>query len=255
MLSSILFLLFTERVMRFRALAIVLVLVGMPVLSIANQSNPWDYRDQRMRERGMIGRDGLSIISGDLRNIATRSDVAEEDSDRSPSDPRPSKERVTVHYSTQQPNRAPDVIFVPTPQEVVDAMLKVAKVTENDIVYDLGSGDGRIPVTAARVYGARAVGIDIDPERIAEANANAEASGVTDKVKFLNQDLFTTDFSEATVVTLYLLPSLNRKLQPKLMEELKPGTRIVSHAFDMGDWEPELKLNVGGRIVYLWTIP
>ena len=134
-------------------------------------------------------------------------------------------------------------------------MLKVAKVTENDIVYDLGSGDGRIPVTAARVYGARAVGIDIDPERIAEANANAEASGVTDKVKFLNQDLFTTDFSEATVVTLYLLPSLNRKLQPKLMEELKPGTRIVSHAFDMGDWEPELKLNVGGRIVYLWTIP
>ena len=187
MLSSILFLLFTERVMRFRALAIVLVLVGMPVLSIANQSNPWDYRDQRMRERGMIGRDGLSIISGDLRNIATRSDVAEEDSDRSPSDPRPSKERVTVKYSTQQPNRAPDVIFVPTPQEVVDAMLKVAKVTENDIVYDLGSGDGRIPVTAARVYGARAVGIDIDPERIAEANANAEASGVTDKVKFLNQ--------------------------------------------------------------------
>ncbi len=241
--------------MRFRVLAIVLVLVGIPVLAIANQSNPWDYQDRRMRERGMIGRGGLSIISGDLRNMATRSDVSEEDSDRSASRPRASKERVTVNYSAQQPNRAPDVIFVPTPQEVVDAMLKVAKVTEKDIVYDLGSGDGRIPVTAARVYGARAVGIDIDPERIAEANANAEASGVTDKVKFLNQDLFTTDFSEATVVTLYLLPSLNKKLQPKLMEELKPGTRIVSHAFDMGDWEPELKLNVGGRIVYLWTIP
>jgi len=157
--------------------------------------------------------------------------------------------------ATQAPLRSPDVIFVPTPQEVVDAMLEVAKVTKTDVVYDLGSGDGRIPVTAAKKYGARAVGIDIDPQRIKEANANAQSAGVTDKVKFLNQDLFTTDISEASVVTLYLLPSLNVKLMPKLMKELKPGTRIVSHAFDMGDWKPEQTLNVNGRTVYYWTIP
>jgi ribosomal protein L11 methylase PrmA len=153
------------------------------------------------------------------------------------------------------PNRTPDVIFVPTPQEVVDAMLKVAKVTGKDVIYDLGSGDGRIPITAAKQFGARGIGIDIDPQRLSEANANAKAAGVTDKVKFLNQDLFTTDISEATVVTLYLLPSLNLKLQPKLMKELKPGTRIVSHAFDMGDWKPEQTLDVNGRTVYYWTIP
>jgi cyclopropane fatty-acyl-phospholipid synthase-like methyltransferase len=157
--------------------------------------------------------------------------------------------------ATQPQLRTPDVIFVPTPQEVVDAMLEVAKVTKSDVVYDLGSGDGRIPVTAAKKYGATAVGIDIDPQRIKEANANAQAAGVTDKVKFLNQDLFTTDISQATVVTLYLLPSLNVKLMPKLKAELKPGTRIVSHAFDMGDWKPEQTLNVNGRTVYYWTIP
>lgn len=157
--------------------------------------------------------------------------------------------------ATQAPLRTPDVIFVPTPQEVVDAMLEVAKVTKNDVVYDLGSGDGRIPVTAAKKYGARAVGIDIDPQRIKEAVANAEAAGVTANVKFLNQDLFTTDISQASVVTLYLLPSLNVKLMPKLKAELKPGTRIVSHAFDMGDWKPEQTLNVNGRTVYYWTIP
>ena len=157
--------------------------------------------------------------------------------------------------TTQAPLRSPDVIFVPTPQEVVDAMLEVAKVSKNDVVYDLGSGDGRIPVTAAKKYGARGIGIDIDPQRIKEANANAQSAGVTDKVKFLNADLFTTDISEATVVTLYLLPSLNVKLMPKLMKELKPGTRIVSHAFDMGDWKPEQTLNVNGRTVYYWTIP
>jgi cyclopropane fatty-acyl-phospholipid synthase-like methyltransferase len=151
--------------------------------------------------------------------------------------------------------RTPDVIFVPTPQEVVDAMLEVAKVTKNDVVYDLGSGDGRIPVTAAKKYGARAVGIDIDPQRIKEANANAESAGVTDKVKFMNADLFTSDISQASVVTLYLLPTLNLKLMPKLKAELKPGTRIVSHAFDMGDWKPEQTLNVNGRTVYYWTIP
>jgi predicted RNA methylase len=149
----------------------------------------------------------------------------------------------------------PDVIYVPTPQPVVDAMLSLAKVTAKDVVYDLGSGDGRIPVTAAKVYGARGIGIDIDPKRIEEANENAKLAGVTDKVKFLNQDLFTTNISEATVVTLYLLPSLNLKLMPKLKAELKPGTRVVSHAFDMGnEWPPEQKVEVEGRTIYYWTI-
>ena len=157
--------------------------------------------------------------------------------------------------SAQAPLRSPDVIFVPTPQEVVDAMLKLAKVTKNDVVYDLGSGDGRIPITAAKTYGARGVGIDIDPQRIREANENLKAAGVGDRVKFLNQDLFTTDISEATVVTLYLLPSLNLKVLPKLNKELKPGTRVVSHAFDMGSSKPLDTLNVNGRTVYYWTIP
>src|SRR6188508_248090 len=157
----------------------------------------------------------------------------------------------------QQPLRSPDVIFVPTPQEVVDAMLKLAKVTKNDVVYDLGSGDGRIPITAAKTYGARGVGIDIDPQRIKEAQENLKNSGVGDRVKFLNQDLFTTDISEATVVTLYLLPSLNLKLLPKLNKELKPGTRVVSHAFDMGpDIKPKMDpVNVNGRTVYYYTVP
>jgi ribosomal protein L11 methylase PrmA len=155
----------------------------------------------------------------------------------------------------EAPTRRPDVIYVPTPQEVVEAMLQVANVTKNDIVYDLGCGDGRIPVTAAKKYGARGIGIDIDPQRIKEANENVQKSGVADKVKIMNADLFTTDISEATVVTLYLLPSLNQKLMPKLKSELKPGTRIVSHAFDMGDWKPEKELDVNGRKVYYWTIP
>src|SRR5918997_5475926 len=158
--------------------------------------------------------------------------------------------------ATQEaPTRRPDVIYVPTPEEVVEAMLQVANVTKNDIVYDLGSGDGRIPITAAKKYGARAIGIDIDPQRVKEANENLKQAGVSGNVKFLNQDLFETNLSEASVVTLYLLPSLNIKLMPKLMKELKPGTRIVSHAFDMGDWKPEKELDVDGRKVYYWTIP
>ena len=150
--------------------------------------------------------------------------------------------------------RRPDVIFVPTPEEVVEEMLKVAKVTGKDVLWDLGSGDGRIPIAAARQFGTRGVGVDIDPERIKEANANAKAAGVADKVKFIQADLFTTDFSEATVVTLYLLPALNLKLRPKLLK-MKPGTRIVSHDFDMGDWKPEQTIKVGTRTVYFWTGP
>ncbi len=158
---------------------------------------------------------------------------------------------------TQSPaKRMPDVIYVPTPQEVVDAMLKVANVTKDDVVYDLGCGDGRIVVTAAKVYGARGVGIDIDPQRIREARENVQKAGVGDRVRIVDGDLFATPIGEATVVTLYLLPSLNRKLIPKLNAELKPGTRIVSHAFDMGDeWPAEQHLEVEGRNVYFWTIP
>jgi 2-polyprenyl-3-methyl-5-hydroxy-6-metoxy-1,4-benzoquinol methylase len=149
--------------------------------------------------------------------------------------------------------RQPDVIYVPTRQNVVDTMLTVAKVKAGDVVYDLGCGDGRIVVAAAKL-GARGIGIDIDPKRVAEANENVKKNGVGDRVKILNQDLFTTDLSEATVVTLYLLPSLNMKLRPTLWKTLKPGTRIVSHDFDMGDWKPEQTLNVDGATVYYWTI-
>jgi ubiquinone/menaquinone biosynthesis C-methylase UbiE len=154
------------------------------------------------------------------------------------------------------PLREPDVIYVPTPQSVVDAMLDVAQVKSTDVVYDLGSGDGRIPITAAQRYGARGIGIDINPVRIAEANANAQKASVTDRVRFMNQDLFETNISEATVVTLYLLQSLNEKLRPKLWRELKPGTRVVSHAFSMGsEWPPEKTLVVDDRTIYYWTIP
>lgn len=151
--------------------------------------------------------------------------------------------------------REPDVIYVPTPQPVVDAMLRMANVKEGDVLYDLGSGDGRIPITAARKHRVRAVGIDIDPKRIEEANANAQKAGVTDLVTFRNDDLFAADFSEATVVTLYLLESLNAKLRPKLLAELKPGSRIVSHAFTMGDWKPEKERRVDGNMIYMWTVP
>ena len=150
--------------------------------------------------------------------------------------------------------RRPDVIFVPTPEEVVEEMLKVANVTGKDVLYDLGSGDGRIPITAAKKFGTRGIGVDIDPERIKEANENLKNSGVGDKVKFIQGDLFEMDLSPATVITLYLLPALNLKLRPKILK-LKPGTRIVSHDFDMGDWKPEKTVKVGTRNVYFWTIP
>ena len=160
-----------------------------------------------------------------------------------------------VVIAQEAPARRPDVIYVPTPEAVVEAMLQVANVGKDDIVYDLGCGDGRIPVTAAKKYGARGIGIDIDPQRIAEANENVKKNKVEDKVKIIQGDLFQQDLSQATVVTLYLLPSLNVKLMPKLMKECKPGTRIVSHAFDMGSWKPEKELDVDGRKVYYWTIP
>ena len=152
--------------------------------------------------------------------------------------------------------RSPDVIYVPTPPEVVDAMLTVANVRQGDVLYDLGSGDGRIPIMAVQKYNVtRATGIEINPERIMEAQENLKVAGVGDRVRFRNEDLFEANFSDATVVTLYLLPALNIKLLPKLLRDLKPGTRVVSHAFAMGDWKPDQTLEIGGRAVYFWTIP
>jgi SAM-dependent methyltransferase len=155
-----------------------------------------------------------------------------------------------------KPLRTPDVVYVPTPVAVVEAMLKVAKAGKDDVLYDLGSGDGRIPIMAVEKYGvSRAVGIEINPERIAEAEANRAKARVGDRVHFLNEDLFEAKIGDATVVTLYLLNSLNLKLLPKLLEDLKPGTRVVSHAFDMGSWKPQQTLKVDGQSVYFWTIP
>lgn len=154
-----------------------------------------------------------------------------------------------------RPAREPDVIYVPTPQPVVDAMLKLAEVKKGDVLYDLGSGDGRIPITAAKRFGVRGTGIDINPVRIQEANDNARKEGVTNLVTFKEADLFEEDFSDATVVTLYLLDSLNEKLRPRLLAELKPGTRIVSHAFRMGDWQPEQTVEVENSTIYRWTVP
>ena len=147
-----------------------------------------------------------------------------------------------------------EVIYVPTPHEVVDEMLRVAGVKPGDVLYDLGSGDGRIPIAAAQKFGIRATGIDIDAERIQEAEQNARAAGVTDLVQFRREDLFKADFRDATVVTLYLLPDLNARLRPRLWAELKPGTRIVSHQFAMGDWLPEKTIELRGRTIYFWTI-
>lgn len=156
--------------------------------------------------------------------------------------------------------RTPDVHFVPTRMEVVRAMLGVAGVGPEDTVYDLGSGDGRIVVTAAARARARGVGIDIDPERVAEGRRNADSAGVADRVTFRQADLFETDLRPATVVTLYLLPSLNLRLIPKLYRELRPGTRIVSHAFDMGDWKADSAFEVPGESggtfnVFYWLLP
>ena len=163
----------------------------------------------------------------------------------------------------------PEVPYVPTPEEVVVEMLKMAGVTQNDIVYDLGCGDGRIVITAAKLFGARGVGVDNDPNLIRQSNENARKAGVTDRVRFIEQDLFETDIREATVVALYLLPELNLQLRPKLFRDLKPGSRIVTHEFDMGDWKPDnmakvprVKFYYYGRIpyekdtcFYYWVIP
>jgi len=161
--------------------------------------------------------------------------------------------------TVQAQEREADVPYVPTPNEVVDRMLQLANVTGDDTLYDLGSGDGRIVITAAQRYGTRGTGIDINPELVQQSQANAQSANVADRVDFVQQDLFQTDLSNATVVTLYLLPDINLKLRPKLLRELKPGTRIVSHDFDMGEWEPEQVVQVQGpdrqHTIYYWIVP
>jgi SAM-dependent methyltransferase len=166
---------------------------------------------------------------------------------------------VSLWLSGYAQSRAPDVHYVPTPEDVVDEMLRVTGVTKDDIVYDLGCGDGRLVITAAKRFGARGVGIDIDPQRISESRENARQAGVTDRVRFLEQDLFEADIGQATIVTLYLLPKLNVQLRPKLLRDLKPGTRVVSHDFDMAEWRPDQTIRVPGasrsHTVYYWVVP
>jgi precorrin-6B methylase 2 len=155
-----------------------------------------------------------------------------------------------------KPARRPDIRYVPTPEPVVAKMLQMARVGPSDVVYDLGSGDGRIVITAARDFGARrGVGIDLDPKLVRISKENARKAGVQDRVEFRVGDIFDADLSEATVITLYLLPAINVKLMPKLLRELKPGSRIVSQAFDMGDWAPQQTELVDDRKVFLWTVP
>lgn len=152
-----------------------------------------------------------------------------------------------------------DVPYVPTPHDVVARMLEIAKVNKYDVVYDLGSGDGRIVITAAQKRGARGVGYDLNPERVKEANENAQKAGVTDRVRFVEGDFFKAEIGEATVVTLYLLPDVNLKLRPKLLSELKPGTRIVSHNYSMGDWQPlhseTVKVGASEHSIFYWEVP
>lgn len=152
-----------------------------------------------------------------------------------------------------KPERTPDVVYVPTPTPVVDRMLEMAGVGPDDILYDLGSGDGRIPITAARRWGTRGVGIELKPDLVAQADFAALRAGVADKVRFQVGDIFKIDFSEATVVTLYLLPVLNLRLRDTL-QAMKPGTRIVSHDFDMGSWTPDRVERVGQSTLYLWIV-
>ena len=169
---------------------------------------------------------------------------------------------VLLAQTTAEPRRALDVPYVPTTDEAVEAMLKLANVQKSDIVYDLGCGDGRIVITAAKKYGAHGVGIDLNPDRIAEAKENAKKAGVEDLVRFEENDLFKANIEPATVVTLFLLSSVNLKLRPKLLQDLKPGTRIVSNTFDMGDWKPEKEATVGNgeesflsHHLYFWVVP
>lgn len=192
----------------------------------------------------LVGLLAISIVLG-LGPTPTQAQVFDS-TDTSLADPSPPERDTTVD---------PDVPFVRSPQQIVDRMLQLADVSNLDVVYDLGSGDGRIPITAAQEHGARAVGIEIEPDLVQEARQNAKMAGVADKVEFRQGDLFEADFSDATVVTLYLLPDVNTRLRPMLFEQLEPGTRVVSHGFDMDNWEADHVVQVENTFLYLWTIP
>jgi len=181
-------------------------------------------------------------------------------------DPDPPSTREPDTSATQSPTPATspsivdstveaDVPFVVSPEKTVEGMLELAGVTESDTVYDLGSGDGRIPITAAKQHGARGVGIEIKPDLVQRARKRAKLAGVSDRVEFRRQDLFEADFSDATVVTMYLFPEVNLRLRPMLFEQLDPGTRVVSHSFDMNGWAPDSTVSVDGDVLYLWTLP
>ena len=155
-----------------------------------------------------------------------------------------------------QPKAPPAAPDLPATTAIVDAMLKLAGVTAADVVYDLGSGDGLLVVAASKAYGAHGVGIDINPQRVQEATGNARKAGVEKLVRFEENDMFEADIHAATVVTLYLLPDFNKRLRAKLLRDLKPGTRVVSHSFDMGDdWKPEKAETLPGTTIYLWRVP
>ena len=153
------------------------------------------------------------------------------------------------------PSRTPDVIYVPTPQPVVDAMLRMAKVQSGEMVYDLGCGDGRAVVTAARDFGARGIGVDIDPKRVEESNANVAKAGVGERVQIKQADLFQMQFSDADVLFLYLLPALNVRLRPRILDETRPGTRVVSNSFSMAEWEADQQEEVDDKTIYFWVVP
>jgi SAM-dependent methyltransferase len=171
----------------------------------------------------------------------------------------PTAAQTTELASPAGPHKKPDIHYVPTPPKLVEVMLDMAKAGKDDIVYDLGSGDGRLVITAAEKYGASGIGIDVDPKRIAEARENAKKAGLEDKVRFVEQDLFQSDFHDATVVTLYLLTELNLRLRPRIFAQIKPGTRVVSHAFTMGEWEPDAHKTIEIRgesyDAYYWVVP
>jgi SAM-dependent methyltransferase len=175
---------------------------------------------------------------------------------------RRARRKARPQHQQQRPRkrmRAPDVIYYATPMDTVNEMLRLADIKPGDVLYDLGSGDGRIPITAAQRYHIRAVGIDINPRMVWVSGERARGAGVADRVRFINEDMFRADISEATIVTLYLSRKLNLLLRPRLLHQLRPGTRIISHDFDMGDWKPEQKVRVpwykGYRTIYLWVVP
>ncbi len=156
--------------------------------------------------------------------------------------------------TAQQEDGPGDIAYIPTPPKIVEAMLKLAEVKNGDNVYDLGCGDGRIVIAAAREFGSHGVGVDISPERVQEAEENARRAGVSSRVRFIETNLFDADVSDATVVALYLLPALNLRLRPKLLKDLKTGSRIVSHRFDMADWKPDKRTVIDGRDIYVWIV-